>query len=173
MKDKRRTVFAGRVLSLAVEYHRLPDGREAAFEIVRHPGGAAVLPVLDDGGVVLIRQHRPAAGGWILEIPAGRLEEGESPASCAARELEEEVGFRAGRLEKLGTTLSSVGFCDERIHLFLARQLQPVPAAPEADEFIEPVVLAPEQAQALVTDGTITDAKTQLALLLYRRLCEE
>ena len=168
MSGGRRPVFAGRILSLAIESHRLPDGRSADFEVVRHPGGAAVLPVLDDGRVLLIRQFRPVVGGEVLEIPAGRLEPGEAPDACALRELEEEAGWRAGRLVRLGATLSSVGFCDERIHLFLAEQLQPVPAAPEADEFITLLPLPLDTALALVADGTIVDAKTQLALLLYQ-----
>lgn len=167
---KRHQLYAGRVLSLGLERHRLPDGREAEFEIVRHPGGAAVLPLLADGRVVLIRQFRPAAGGTVLEIPAGRLEPGETAADCACRELAEEAGYRAGSLVPLGSTLSSIGFCDERIHLFLARQLESVPPAPEADEFIEPVLLTLDEALAAVAAGTICDAKTQLALLLCRQL---
>jgi len=169
MSRQKEVVFNGRVVRVAVESHRLPDGREAAFEIVHHPGGAAVLPVLDDGRVLLIRQFRPAAGGMLLEIPAGRLEDKEAPEICAERELAEEVGYRPGRLEPLGTTLSSAGFCDERIYLFLARRLEPVPAAPEPDEFIEPVPLPLAEALGLVAAGTIIDAKTQLALLLYRQ----
>ena len=170
MNGGRRTIFTGRILSLAIESHRLPDGRSADFEIVRHPGGAAVLPVLADGRVLLIRQFRPAVGREVLEIPAGRLEPGEAPEVCARRELEEETGWRAGRVAPLGQTLSSVGFCDERIHLFLADQLQPVPAAPEADEFIEPVRFTFDEALAAVANGTLVDAKTQLALLLTRQL---
>lgn len=129
MSGPGKTIFQGRILSLAVEEHRLPDGRLAAFEVVRHPGGAAVLPVLADGRIVLIRQWRPAVGGAVLELPAGRLEAGEPPADCARRELQEEVGYRPGRLETLGDMLSSVGFCNERIHLFLARELEAVPQA--------------------------------------------
>ena len=166
---KRRLLYAGRILALGLERHRLPDGREAEFEIVRHPGGAAVLPLLADDRVLLIRQFRPAAGGEVLEIPAGRLEPGETPAVCARRELAEEVGYRAGSLVPLGSTLSSIGFCDERIALFLARQLEAVGAAPEADEFIEPVCFTVAEALAAVANGTIVDAKTQLALLLARQ----
>jgi len=167
---KRKSIFNGRIVSLAVEEHLLPDGRRADFEIVRHPGGAAVLPLLEDGQVLLLRQFRPAAGGDVIEIPAGRLEPGESAEACARRELAEEAGFRAGRLDLLGTTLSSVGFCDERIDLFLARGLQPVAAAPEADEFIEPFLLPLDAALAALAAGEIVDAKTQLALLLCSRL---
>jgi ADP-ribose pyrophosphatase len=148
----KRPQFSGRVVTLAVEEHTLPDGRIVPFEIVRHPGGAAVLPLLDDGRVVLIRQFRPALGAMVLEIPAGRLE----------------IGYRAGRLEKLGEMLSSVGFCDERIYLFLGRDLEAVPAAPEPDEFIEVLTLSLEEALAALHAGEIADGKTQLALLLAR-----
>lgn len=159
--------FRGRLLQVAIESHRLPDGRSAEFEIVRHPGGAAVLPLLDDGRVVLLRQFRPAVGGWLVELPAGRLEAGEDPAVCAARELVEEAGFRAGRLEKLGTTFPTVGFCDEQIHLYAAGALTAVPRRPEHDEFIEVLLLPLAEALAMATDGRIRDAKTQLALLLH------
>ncbi len=165
----RRELYSGRVLDLGLETHLLPDGRHGEFEIIRHPGGAAVLPVLADGRLLLIRQFRPAAGGMVLEIPAGRLEPGEAPSACAARELEEEAGWRAGRLAKLGETLSAIGFCDERVHLFAAFELTPVAAVPEADEFIELLPLTLDAALALLHDGTLVDAKTQLALLLYQR----
>ena len=168
MTIARRELYQGRVLDLGLESHLLPDGRHGDFEIIRHPGGAAVLPLLPDGRLLLIRQFRPAAGGMVVEIPAGRLEPGEAPAACAARELEEEAGWRAGRLDKLGETFSAIGFCDERLHLFLGRDLTPVPAAPEADEFIEPLPVTLDGALALLAGGTLVDAKTQLALLLYQ-----
>lgn len=163
------SIFEGRIISLAVEEHRLPDGRLVAFEIVRHPGGAAVLPVLADGRIVLVRQLRPAVGGTVLELPAGRLEPDEPPADCAWRELQEEVGYRPGRLQKLGEMLSSVGFCNERIHLFLASELEAVPQALEQDEFLEILTLSLDEALARLDRGEIPDGKTALALLLYAR----
>lgn len=167
MEEKKTEIFSGRIVSLAVEEHRLPDGRRADFEIVRHPGGAAVLPVLADGRLVLINQFRPAAGGMILEIPAGRLEPDEAPDVCVCRELQEEVGYRAGRLEKLGEMLTAVGFCDEVVHLYVATELVPVPVAPEPDEYIEVLELPLAEALQMVREGRLTDGKTQLALLLY------
>lgn len=167
MNEKKTLIFSGRVVSLSVEEHRLPDGRRADFEIVRHPGGAAVLPVLADGRVVLVNQFRPAAGGMVLEIPAGRLEPGETPEACVHRELQEEVGYRAGRVEKLGEMLTAVGFCDEVIHLFVAADLGPVPRALEPDEYIEVLTVPLAEALAMVREGRIADGKTQLALLLY------
>lgn len=157
-------------MTLNLEEHSLPDGRKGTYEIVRHPGGAAVLPILADGRVLLIRQFRPAAGGWVVELPAGRLEEGEEPAATAGRELEEETGYRAGGLEPLGSVLSSVGFCDERIHLFVARDLTAGECRREPDEAIELFALPLQEALAQIAAGAIDDAKTQLALLRYAGL---
>ncbi|MHB1399010.1 MAG: NUDIX hydrolase [Trichloromonadaceae bacterium] len=169
MSRPGNSIFEGRIISLAVEEHSLPDGRLAAFEIVRHPGGAAVLPVLADGRIVLVRQWRPAVAGTVLELPAGRLEVGEPPADCAWRELQEEVGYRPGRLEKLGEMLSSVGFCNERIHLYLASDLEAVPQALEQDEFLDILTISLDEALARLDRGEIPDGKTALALLLYAR----
>lgn len=163
----RRVVFAGRVLDVGVEQHCLPGGRTATFEVVRHPGGAAVLPVLPDGRVLLIRQFRPALGTMLWEIPAGRLEPGETPEECVRRELIEEAGYAAGRLESLGGLWSTAGFCDEHVALFAAFDLIPVPPAPEPDEIIEPIAMPLPEALALVFSGELRDAKTQLALLRF------
>lgn len=163
----RRTVFSGRVLDVGEEDHRLPNGRTATFEVIRHPGGAAVLPVLADGRVLLIRQFRPAVGGMVWEIPAGRLEPGESPEACIRRELTEETGYVAGRVQALGGVWSAVGFCDEHVALFAAFDLAPGSAAPEPDEIIEPVAMCLAEALDLVFAGELRDAKTQIALLRY------
>jgi len=169
MPISRIALYAGKVLDLFRETHQLPDGRRADFEIIRHPGGAAVLPVLPDGRLLLIRQFRPAAGTMVTEIPAGRLEPGEDPDACVRRELEEEAGYRAERVARLGENFSAVGYCDERIHLFVATGLTPVPPRREADEYIELQPLSLAEALALLEAGEIPDAKTQLALLLYAR----
>ena len=157
----------GHILDLAHEIHRMPDNKESGFEIIRHPGGAAALPVLDDGRLLLIRQFRPAAEDYIYEIPAGRLEIGENSAGCIERELEEEVGYRPRQLDSLGYVYSSVGFCNEKIYLFIASELEQTQTAHEPDEFIEPVIVTLDEALKMITAGTITDAKTQIALLRY------
>lgn len=169
----RETVFAGRILDVVVEKHQMPDGRQSSFEIIRHPGGSAVLPVLPDGRILLIRQFRPTIGEMIFEIPAGRLESGESALECAGRELIEETGYSAAQILPLGGFWSTVGFCDEYIHLFLGRDLTVTEQNLEPDEIIElwPVTLA--EALGKVKDGEILDSKTQLALLLYQRHCME
>ncbi|ABA87674.1 ADP-ribose pyrophosphatase [Syntrophotalea carbinolica DSM 2380] len=169
MSARCKDIFQGRIISVALEEHALPDGREATYEMVRHPGGAAALPVLDDGRVILIRQFRPAAGGMIWEIPAGRLEPDEDPAECIRRELQEEIGYCPGTLKPLADMFSAVGFCDERVFLFLATELTVVPRALESDEFIEPVTMPLAEALELLDRGEIVDAKTQLALLLADR----
>lgn len=165
-----RVVFAGRVIDVGVEDHLLPNGRTASFEVVRHPGGAAVLPVLPDGKLLLIRQFRPAIGATIYEIPAGRLEPDETPKACVARELVEETGYRAANIKPLGSLWSTVGFCDEKIELFVATGLSEAQSALEPDEIIdlEPMLLS--EALARVDRGDILDSKTQIALLRYARL---
>ena len=169
----RKTVFVGRVLDVGVEKHQMPDGRQSSFEIIRHPGGAAVLPVLPDGRILLIRQFRPAIGEMIYEIPAGRLEPGESARECAGRELIEEVGYSAAQLLPLGGFWSTVGFCDEYIHLFLGRDLTAAEQNLEPDEIIELCPMTLEEALEKVESGEILDSKTQLALVHYRELSME
>ena len=169
----RDKVFVGRVLDVGVEVHEMPDRRRSEFEIIRHPGGAAILPVLPDGRVLLIRQFRPAIGEMVYEIPAGRLEPGESPGSCAARELTEEAGYAAAEILPLGSFWSTVGFCDERVYLFLGRALSAVEQQLEADEVISLCPMSIDEALNKISSGEILDSKTQLALLQYRRICEE
>jgi len=147
-----------------IEEALLPNGRRVALDVLRHPGAAAVVPFLSPTEVLLIRQYRHATGGTILEVPAGKLD-GEDPAVCAARELEEEAGQRAGRLERLGAIWTTPGFTDEKIHLFAAFDLTPVPQRLESDEVIELVRMPLARALALVWDGEIADAKSALALL--------
>jgi ADP-ribose pyrophosphatase len=156
-----------RGFSLRVNRERatLPDGRRVDLDIVRHPGAAAVVPFVGPGEVLLIRQYRHAAGGMILEVPAGKLDAGEPPERCAARELEEEAGFRAGRLEPLGWIWTTPGFCDERIFLFAAFDLEPVGANRSADEYIETLHMPLAEALALVWRGELPDAKSALALV--------
>ena len=169
----RETLFAGRILDVALEKHQMPDGRESDFEIIRHPGGAAILPLLPDGRILLISQFRPAIGEMVFEIPAGRLEAGESAHDCAGRELVEEVGYSAGQILPLGGFWSTVGFCDEYIHLFLGRDLTLAEQSLEPDEIIDlnPVTIA--EALAKVKKNEILDSKTQLAPLRYQMFIME
>jgi ADP-ribose pyrophosphatase len=143
----------------------LPNGRTFVLDIVRHPGAAAVVPFLSDDEVLLIRQYRHAADGMILEVPAGKLDGCEAPEVCARRELEEEAGQRAGRLEALGWIWTTPGFTDEKIHLFAAFDLTPAPQRPDDDEIIELVPTSLPRALELVWRGEINDAKSAMALL--------
>ena len=143
----------------------LPNGHTAELDIVRHPGAAAVVPFVSADEVLLIRQYRHAAGGTILEVPAGKLDPGEAPAACAARELEEEAGQRAGRLVPLGWIWTTPGFTDERIHLFAAFDLEACAHRRDQDEVIETVRATLAEALELVFRGELRDAKSALALL--------
>ena len=168
-----RRVYEGRVVKLNVETFTLPNGSPATIEVVRHPGAAAVVPLTMRGTVLLIRQFRHAAGGFIIEVPAGKLDAGESPETCARRELEEEAGVQAGELVRLGSILTTPGFTDEVIHLFLARDLAPSTQALEADEVltVEEVDLA--RAVAMCVDGELRDAKSLCAILLADRFLRD
>jgi len=162
----RRPVFQGRLVDLSVESVTLPNGVVAELELVRHPGGAAVVALDDRNRVCLLWQYRYASGGWLWELPAGKLDPGEGPETTAARELEEEAGIRAGRLERLGCMIPSPGYCNEVVHLYLARELVRVPAQPEEHELFEVHWIDREVALGQVYDGTIRDAKTMLGLML-------
>ena len=143
----------------------LPNGRLAELDIVHHPGAAAVVPFVSAEDVLLIRQFRHAAGGTILEVPAGKLDPGDTPEACAARELEEEAGRRAGHLEKLGWIFTTPGFTDEVIHLFAAFELETVPTRHEDDEVIDVLRLPLAEALELVWRGELTDGKSAMALV--------
>jgi len=153
------------MLEMVTEEVELPDGRRTQLDLIRHPGAAAVVPFLSDDEVLLIRQYRYAAGGEIYEVPAGKLDPGESPEACASRELEEETGYRAGRLQPLAQILTTPGFTDERIHLFAAEALSPGRQRLDDDELIELVPLPLDEALAMVWSDALPDAKSSLALL--------
>ncbi len=162
----RSRVFSGRKIDLWLDSVRLPNGSEAELEVIRHTGAAAIVPLTADGEVLMIRQYRHATGGWLLEIPAGTLDGGsEAPEACARRELAEETGFRAGRLEPLGWIWTTPGFTDEKIWLYLATELEPAAQSLEPEEAltVEPVAL--ETAVAYVHSGEIRDGKSICGLL--------
>lgn len=163
-------VYTGRLVTVDEETIENPAGQRVTLELVRHPGAAAIVPLLsspdaDDPQVLLIHQYRYAAGGHLWEIPAGVLEPGEDPTACARRELEEETGARAEHLEPLTTVFTTPGFTDERIHLFLATGLTVGEAAHEADEQIEVRPRPMSEVLRMIRDGEMTDAKSVVALL--------
>ncbi len=162
---KSRQLHRGRLLDLREETVRLPGGREMAFEVIRHPGAAAALPVDERGRVCLLQQYRPPAGGWIWELPAGKIDPGEEPLGAARRELEEEAGLRAARWDPLGKILTAPAFSDEVIHLYLARGLSVGVACREPGEVLEVHWVDWDEALAMARGGDIADAKTLAALL--------
>ncbi|HEV8509939.1 MAG TPA: NUDIX hydrolase [Gemmatimonadales bacterium] len=169
MQIASKRIHAGRVINLDVDTVRFPDGSTGELEIIRHPGAAAVVPFASDPRgadptILLIEQFRHAADGTLIEIPAGRLNPGEDPRVCAQRELLEEVGVKAGRLERLTTIWTTPGFTDERIHLFWAADLTADKHAREPDEFIEVTPKPLSEVLKLIRDGVICDAKTVLGI---------
>jgi ADP-ribose pyrophosphatase len=159
------TQFRGRVITVTVDDVTLPNGHRTHLEIVHHPGGAAVVALDNDGHVCLLRQHRHAIGGFLWELPAGKLEPGEPPLSTAQRELVEEAGKVAANWQDLGICTPSPGVLRETVHLFFATGLAPAPAAPESAEVFEIHWVPLAEAYEWVVDGRINDAKTALGIV--------
>ena len=160
-----KDIFKGRVFDVAVDTIREGD-KTYQREIVRHPGSAVIVPVFDDGTIALVRQYRHPAVRYLLEAPAGTLRRGEVPEDGAARELEEELGVVAGRLEKLSEFFISPGFCEEKMWVYLATQLTETEQRLDDDEIIEVVRLPFSQALGMITTGEIEDAKTIIGIML-------
>ena len=159
-----KNIYTGRVVTLNIDTVRLPNGVTVDLEMVRHPGAAAIVPMKDDDTVVLIRQFRHAAGGFIYEIPAGKLHPGEDPKACAARELEEEIGCQASAFELLSSIFTAPGFTDEVIHIYKATGLTKGRQHLDRDEVLEVVELSLQDAITRVRAGSIRDAKTIVGL---------
>jgi ADP-ribose pyrophosphatase len=163
-------LYKGKIFRLDRDTVRFPDGKEAELDIIRHPGASAIVPLMsdpegDDPQLLLLRQYRYAAGGYIYEVPAGRLDGDESPAACAVRELKEETGCTAAKMEPLFTMFTTPGFTDEKIHVFMATGLTHGESAREADEFADVIVMGLAEALELIRTGEIMDAKTALSIL--------
>ena len=159
-----RNIYTGKVVTLNIDTVRLPNGETVELETIRHPGAAAVVPVKDDGTVVLIRQFRHAASGFIYEIPAGKLHPGEDPLHCASRELEEEVGYRASSFELLSSIFTAPGFADEVIHVYKATGLTKGRQQLDRDEVLDVIEMPLAEAVGKIADGIIRDAKTIVGL---------
>lgn len=165
----REILYTGRVIELVIDRVEYPSGKTGMREIARHPGGAVVVPVFDDGRVMFVRQLRYPLGRHVMELPAGKLARGEDPAAAALRELAEETGYDAGSLEHLVTVYSTPGFCDEQLHIYLARglALRPGGTLREEGELTMTLEFLPlEDAVARARRGEIEDAKTIIGLLL-------
>lgn len=169
-KRSGRRVYAGKVINLDLDVVEFPNGKTGELEIFRHPGASAVVPFLtdprgDDPQLLLIKQYRYAADGYMYEIPAGRLDEGEDPADCARRELKEETGCTAQSVEHLYTMYTTPGFTDERIHIFMATGLSHGETAHESDEFLTVETVALSRALEMIRSGELKDGKTAAGIL--------
>lgn len=163
-----RNIFTGKVITLNIDTVTLPNGVTIELEMVRHPGAAAVVPLKNRDTVMLIKQFRHAAGGFIYEVPAGKLHPGEDPMNCAARELEEEIGYIAGRLERLTSILTAPGFTDEVIHIYKATAMTLGRQRLDRDEVLEVLEVPLAEAMKMIGSGVIRDAKTIVGLQLVR-----
>ena len=163
-------VYEGRIFNVVLEEVTLPNGATKKREIIRHPGAAAMVPLLEDRRVVMVKQYRHAVGRFVWEIPAGTLEPGEDPVTCARRELVEEIGYEAGRLEKITEILPAPGYTDEHIHVFLATGLTPAEQQLQDDEVLDVEFVPFETALGMVRRGEIQDAKSIVGLLLTSQL---
>jgi len=161
-----RVGFTGKLLKVKIDTVKLPNGKMAEREIINHPGAVGILPILEDGSMVFVKQYRYPVGTVLYEIPAGKLDAGEDPVVCAARELSEETGYRARKLRHMTSIVTTPGFTDEIIHLYIATGLIQETQHTDEDEFIDIVAFSPEQVKKMVLEEDIFDAKT-LALLLF------
>lgn len=167
-----KTIYEGRIIELRVDEVELPNGKTSSRELIKHPGAVAVIALTGQGKLVLVEQFRKALERTIIEIPAGKIDPGEDPERTAVRELEEETGYRAARLRFIQSFATSPGFADEIIHLYLAEDLERVdnPAKGDEDEFIDIHECTLKQAEAMMEDGRIYDAKTAFAVLYAKQL---
>jgi ADP-ribose pyrophosphatase len=173
----REVLYSGRVIDLVVDRVEYPSGKAGVREIARHPGGAVAVPLFDDGRVLFVSQLRYPVGMRVTELPAGKLSRGEDPLAAAARELAEETGYTAASFEHLATVYTTPGFCDEELHIYLARGLSPIPGGARREEGEQNMTLEVipfSEAVALAAAGEFRDAKTIIGLLLAeKRLARE
>ena len=163
-------IFQGRIIKVQVDTVELPDGKTAKREVVKHPGAVVILPLTNEGEVVMVRQYRHATGEILLELPAGKRDGAEEPLECARRELEEETGYTAEQWQVICSFYTSPGFCDELLYLVLAKGLVKGEACPDEEEFIDVVTIPLAEAARMVLNGEIRDGKTCLGILAGRML---
>ena len=176
MKTKvlnRTTVHQGRVFTVTTENIMLPNGTTVDLDIIRHPGAAAMVPLKNDGSVVMLRQYRHAVGDYIWEIPAGTMDSGESPLECAQRELIEETGYSSEHWEKLGHIIPVPGYSDETIHIFLATDLRSARQELDPDEIIHVLEVPWDTALNMIANGEIQDSKTISSLFFTKTWLEK
>ncbi|MEM1502085.1 NUDIX hydrolase [Domibacillus sp. 8LH] len=167
---KSESIFSGKVIQVRVDEVILPDGKYSKRELIKHPGAVCVIAITDEKKIILVEQYRKALERPLVEVPAGKLEPGEEPSLCAARELEEETGYRPGSIQPVQSFYTSPGFADELVHVFLAEQLQKVEGGlvADEDEFVDLLEVTLEEAEELAKNERIFDAKTLWALQYIR-----
>lgn len=170
--DDEELIYHGRVFDLVRARVRVPDGREHAYDLVRHNGAVVILPVDSEGRIWFVRQYRVGAEQVLLELPAGLLETGETPESSAAREIQEEIGMAAGRFSLLGAFYMVPGYSTEKMHAFVAEDLRESALDPDEDEDLEPVAFPIQEVYQMVRSGELTDGKTLAVLLLAQPYLE-
>ncbi len=163
------TIYKGKIINVEKLIVQLPNGKLTTREVVRHPGAAMVVPITDDGYVIMVRQFRKPVEKVCLEMPAGKLDEGEEPAECARRELEEETGYRAGKIEHIISIDTSPGFSDEVIHIYVATGLTGGESKPDNDEFLEIEKVKISDLIKLIYQGNINDAKTIIGAFIAEK----
>lgn len=161
----RKEVYKGKIFTVVEDTIAFENGKVAKWDLVLHNGAAAIVPITEDNKVVLVSQYRNAEGGKVLEIPAGKLEKGEDPLVCAKRELQEETGIKAGKLEKICEMYSAIGFSDEKLHLYIATELKQGEQHLDEDEFVEVLYYDLDKAIDMIYSGEIKDSKTVAGLL--------
>jgi len=162
-----KQIYEGRIITVNQETLTLQNGKESRYDIVKHPGAVAILPIDETGRILFIKQWRRAAETILIEIPAGTLEKNETPLECAHREVDEETGFGARKMTPLGGFYTAPGFCSEYIHLFIAEDLFPGSLSDDDSEYIDLLPLTLEQAVTLIKQGAFIDGKTLAAVTLY------
>lgn len=163
---KTELVFDGQLLKVRKDTVLLPNGKEATREWIEHPGAVAVIPILDDGRIAMVKQYRYPMGKVTLEVPAGKLDRGEAPDKCVMRELKEETGYTANKIRKIATIGTTMAFSNEVIHIYVAEELVEGEACPDEDEFINVEKYTKEELHTMIKDGTIDDAKSLVAILM-------
>ena len=169
-KISSKTVFKGRFLDVRSDEVTLPNGKTSIREWIKHPGAVCIIPRLPDNKIALIKQYRYPVQQEMIELPAGKLDQNESPENCAARELEEEIGYRASKLTFITNIHPAIGFADEIMGLYLAEDLQKTASNRDIDEFIELMPIHLHKAVKMVWNGAITDVKTIIGILWAERL---
>ncbi len=165
---QRDLIYKGHIVNVYEDTMQLPDGRTAKWDFIEHKGAAAIIPVDRDGKIIMVRQYRNAPEQYVLEIPAGGLNPGEDMKTCAARELEEETGYRSENIEHLVDIYTTVGFCNEKIGIYCAYDLMPSKQKLDEDEYVTIEKYTLEELVSLIYDGTITDGKTVSGILAYK-----